>query len=281
MHANNSLGRCWLLVALLYALFVSTASAQPGIPATDSQPAAATRSQMAQPGEHPLMPALRWAHDGKKNLEKLQDYSAVVEKRERVDGKVGEPQYMFVKVRHKPFSVYMYFMGPPELKGREVIYVEGQNDGKMWAHGTGVQKTLFRTVSLVPDGVIAMRGQRYPLTELGLLNLVDRLIEVAQDDIKYGECDVKFFEGAEINNRKCTVIQVVHPVPRRNFLFHVARIFIDDELNIPIRYEAHDWPKNPGDPPQLMEEYTYVNLKLNNGFTDADFDIRNPNYSFP
>ncbi len=29
-----------------------------------------------------------------------------------------------------------------------------------------------------------------------------------------------------------------------------------------------------------MEEYTYLNLKLNNGFTDADFDIKNPNYKF-
>ncbi|MBC7317493.1 MAG: DUF1571 domain-containing protein, partial [Chloroflexi bacterium] len=26
--------------------------------------------------------------------------------------------------------------------------------------------------------------------------------------------------------------------------------------------------------------YTYLNIKLNNGFTDMDFDIRNPNYDF-
>ena len=35
-----------------------------------------------------------------------------------------------------------------------------------------------------------------------------------------------------------------------------------------------------GAEPELMEEYTYLNLKLNNGFTDADFDIKNPNYRF-
>ena len=29
-----------------------------------------------------------------------------------------------------------------------------------------------------------------------------------------------------------------------------------------------------------MEEYTYLNLKLNNGFTDADFDVKNPSYKF-
>ena len=38
----------------------------------------------------------------------------------------------------------------------------------------------------------------------------------------------------------------------------------------------YDWSGKP----QLLEEYTYLNLKLNNGFTDADFDVRNPNYQF-
>ena len=96
---------------------------------------------------------------------------------------------------------------------------------------------------------------------------------------------LSFYPGAKIENRVCTCIEVMHPVPRRNFLFHVARIYIDDELNIPIRYEAYDWPENNGGQlvaveENLTEEYTYLNLKLNNGFTNADFDIRNPNYQF-
>ncbi len=234
----------------------------------------------AQANEHPLMPALRWARDGIGNVERLQDYSATLVKRERVSGKVAGHEYIFLKVRHKPFSVYMCFLGPAALKGREVIYIRGQNDGKMWAHGTGLQKTMFGTVSLPPDGLLAMRGQRYPLTEVGLLNLVRRLIEVAEEDTKYGECDVKFFKGAKINDRICTCIQVVHPVPRRNFLFHLARIFVDDEFNVPVRYEAYDWPGKEGAAPELIEEYTYLNLKLNNGFADADFDTRNPSYRF-
>ena len=99
-----------------------------------------------------------------------------------------------------------------------------------------------------------MRNQRYPLTELGILNLTRRLVEVGEKDIKYGECEVKFYEGAKINNRVCTCIEVVHPVPRRNFLFHLARIFVDKEYNLPIRYESHDWPKEKGGAPELMEE---------------------------
>jgi outer membrane lipoprotein-sorting protein len=115
---------------------------------------------------------------------------------------------------------------------------------------------------------------------LGVLNLTKRLVQVAEQDIKYGECEVKFFKNAKIDDRVCTCIQVKHPVPRRNFLFYEARIFVDEELNVPIRYESYDWPKEKGAAAEIMEEYTYTNLKLNQGFTDSDFDIKNPNYKF-
>ena len=232
----------------------------------------------AKPNEHPLMPALTWAYNGLGNVEKIQDYSATVVKKERIEGKLKEYEHLFVKVRHNPFSVYLYFITDP--KGQEVIYIDGQNDGKMWAHTTGIKDKLVGTVKLKPDDPIAMKDQRYPLTEIGILNLTKRLVQVAEQDIKYGECEVKFLKNAKINNRNCTCIQVTHPVPRRNFLFHLARIFVDDDLNLPIRYESWDWPKEPGAKPELIEEYTYLNLKLNNGFTDSDFDIKNPNYKF-
>jgi len=243
--------------------------------------AATAQLQVGDPNEHPLMPALRWARSGLAGVEKIADYSANLVSRERVEGKLGEQEFFLAKIRHKPFSVYLRFDAPTSLKGQEVLFVDGANEGKMWAHGVGVQRTLFKTVSLRPDGPIAMHGQRYPLTEIGLLNLTHRLIEVGEQDIKYGECEVKFFKGAKINDRVCTCTQVIHPVPRRNFLFHLARVFVDDELNLPIRYESYDWPKKEGAAPELLEEYTYLNLKLNNGFTDADFDVHNPHYSFP
>lgn len=238
-----------------------------------------------RPNEHPLMPALRWANEGLKQMDqRIQDYSAIVEKRERIQGKLGEPQWIFVKIRHKPFSVYMHFLKPQSIKGREVIYVEGANNGKLSAHATGLQ-SAFGTLDLKPTSPLAMRGQHYPITDMGVRNLVQRLLVVGSNDVKYGECDVKIRRNAKIGparaaQRICTLIEVTHPRPRRSFLFHKALIFVDDELNIPIRYESHDWPKEPGGQPELIESYTYLNLKINNGFTDADFDIHNPSYKF-
>jgi hypothetical protein len=100
--------------------------------------AAAPALAPAQSNEHPLMPVLRWAYTGMGDIEKINDYSATVAKRERIGGKLLEYQYMFLKLRQKPFSVYMLFLGPADQKGREVVYVEGQNHGNMWAHGVGL-----------------------------------------------------------------------------------------------------------------------------------------------
>jgi hypothetical protein len=210
----------------------------------------------------------------------MKDYSCTVVKRERIDGKLKDHEYMFAKVRHEPFSVYLYFLAPDDVKGQEVIWVEGQNDGNMLAHaGSGV-RAMVGMVSLKPNGVLAMQGNRYAVTEIGVENLAKRLVEVAEHDKQFGECDVNFFPNAKVNGRVCTCVQVVHPVPRRNFRFHLARVFIDDEYLIPVRYEAYDWPQEAGGQPVLMEEYTYMNVKINNGFTDADFDPKNAAYKF-
>lgn len=246
------------------------------VPVEHAQPA------QQQPQEHPLMPAIRMAQASLAHIDNnIHDYSCTLVKRENIDGKLGDYEYIFTKVRHRPFSVYMYFLGPDNVKGRECIYVAGANDNKLVAHeGGGRLKAILPTVRVDPEGVLAMRGQRYPITEVGFRTLTARLIEVAEQDAKFGECEVKFFKGAKINGRTCTCLQVVHPVPRQNFRFHLARVFIDDELQVPIRFESYDWPKVAGGQPVLLEEYTYMNLKINNGFTDVDFDERNQDYNF-
>ncbi|MCE2727980.1 MAG: DUF1571 domain-containing protein [Planctomycetaceae bacterium] len=243
--------------------------------------AGAGDATVATVGAHPLQPALELAQKGLAGLRgTIKDYSCTVVKRERIDGKLGDHEYMFAKIRHEPFSVYLYFLAPDTVKGQEVIYVDGKNDGNMLAHaGSGV-RAMMGTVALKPQSMIAMQGNRYAITEIGVENLAKRLVEVAEHDKQFGECEVNFFPNAKVNGRICTCIQVVHPVPRRNFRFHLARVFIDDEYTIPVRYEAYDWPQEAGGQAVLMEEYTYMNVKVNNGFTDADFDPKNTAYKF-
>ena len=230
--------------------------------------------------EHPLTPVIKLAKDALAQMQtNVRDYSATLIKRERIGDKLGEHEYMFVKIRQQPFSAYTYFLGPDRKKGQEAIYVQGRNDNKIVGHGVGIQK-IAGTVRLDPLGMLAMKDNRYPITEIGLFNLTEKLVEIGEKDMLKGECEVKVSPGAKINGRSCTCIQVIHPVPRRDFLFHLARIFYDDEMRLITRYEAYDWPREPGGQPVLTEEYTYLNVKLNNNFTDADFDESNPAYGY-
>ncbi len=247
------------------------------------------RAVQPQVQPHSLDPALRLAYDGLKHIkDNVRDYSATIVKRERINGELTEQEFMEAKVRERkmdgdrivvPLSVYFKYLAPKEKKGQEVIWVEGQNNGKLIGHGTGVQS--FVKVHLDPNGWFAMRGNRYPISEIGIQHLTEELIEKGERDRKRDACEVQFFKNAKINGRVCTLLQVTHPVPREYFDFHIAQIFIDDELQVPIRYAAYLWPTTPGGKPTLEEEYTYMNMKLNIGLTDADFDPDNPNYEFP
>ena len=228
-----------------------------------------------RPGEHPLMPALRVAQEGLASIDaSVQDYSAMLYKHERIDGELQEDEVAYIKVRHNPFSVWMYFLKPH--KGRECLYNANTDGtvGKLMARDCG-WRSKFGVVELDPEGRMAMKGQKYPIFKLGVRNLTSELIDVATNDVQFAECEVRT-TPSKINGRAVTLIEVTHPVPRQNFRFHKAQVFIDNELRVPIRYAAYLWPENPGDPPPLEEAYTYLNVKVNNGFTDADFDRENP-----
>jgi hypothetical protein len=241
-------------------------------------------------GAHPLDPALQIAHNSLQHIrQNVVDYSAILIKRELIDGALTEHEYMGVKVRNRklvngavatPFSVYLAFLKPASVKGREVIYVENQNNGHVVAHEGGMKGRFLPTVTLDPTGMLAMRGQRYPITDIGLENLVIKLIEKGERDRQRGECDVQFQQGAKVGDSVCTVLSVTHPVARPYFDFHIAQIFIDNELNMPVRYCAYTWPQEAGGEPVLLEEYTYTRVKTNIGLTDADFDQNNSKYNF-
>ncbi|MGB7326845.1 MAG: DUF1571 domain-containing protein [Rubripirellula sp.] len=239
---------------------------------------------------HPLDRALEIAHNGLKSCrESVVDYTALLVKRERVDGTLGPHEYMQVKVRNRklsgaqivqPLSVYVNFVKPTSVKGREVIYVENANDGNIVAHEGGFKGKFLPTVNIPPTGMLAMRGQRYPMTEIGVENLIEKLIERGTRARQEADVQCEFRKNARVKDRTCTVLQVTSPTKVEGLDFHQAQVFIDDALNLPIRYIAYDWPARRGAALEVIEEYNYLDLKVNVGLTDADFDPYNKQYNF-
>lgn len=226
--------------------------------------------------EHPLAPAIRIAKVSLQAAEALKDYEATFSSQEMVGQKVFTHNAQ-VKIRHQPFSVYMGFMAPNE--GREVLYVDGQNENKLLAHDSGI-KSIVGTVALDPNSRQAMSESRHPVTNIGMKNLVAKMITVWEGETKYGESDVKYYPNAKLGNMDCKVIENTHPVPRRQFNYHITRLYIDKATNLPVRVEHYAFPQEQGGQPVLIEQYTYTNIRPNAGLDNTAFDTRNPAYRF-
>lgn len=226
---------------------------------------------------HPLAATIQYAEERQTYIsENVRTYTCQLVKRERIAGRLQAYQYADVKVRcaehrnglkQEPMSVLMKFLAPAKLNGRIVLFTEGTNDGQAWVRmgGTG----LFKNVELKvePNGETARRESRYPITDIGFDRIMQRLIDLANKDMRTDpeatNTTVTYFQNAKLKDRICTHIQVVHPVRSNDFAFHKASLYVDDELNVPVRLVVFDWPRSDATTPRLVEEYNYMNLKLN------------------
>ncbi len=228
--------------------------------------------------ETPILRALRMIDDCQARYETLSDYVCTFSKRERIDGRLTPRHVMLMKVRTHPRSIYFKFRQPSP--GREAIYVDGRNDGKVLAHEVGLKRLLAGTLSLDPNGSMAMEANRHPITHAGIGSLLDTVEARWSQDLDRPETLVAFRDGQLVGSRPCTLIESTHPLHRPELLFYQVRVYIDRELGLPVRFEAYDWPASPEAAPELVEEYTYTDVKLNVGLSDADFDVSNTAYSF-
>jgi hypothetical protein len=233
----------------------------------------------AKPASGSIDEALNLAYKAREKFRTVRDYRCTFIKREQVDGKLLPREFVEMKARTRPFSIYLKWQTPYD--GREVIYVHGQNDGKLLAHGTGVEKVVGGTVSLDPNGNKAMENCRHAITEAGIGNLIDQLISSGEAEKKLGKSQVEIRQNAKVDGRVCWLVKSTHPNDPKRFPYHRTKVFFDKEHGLPIRFEGYAAPKaNSGPDGELIEEYTYRDLELNAGLTAMDFSVDNPNYQF-
>lgn len=225
-----------------------------------------------------LSAVVRLGQAGQQYIDRsVRDYACLLVKREQIEGKLSDDEFAAVKIRHAhragartvPFGVYLKFLRPTRIQGREVLFVSGQNDDRLIFRKGGPRLSSFSR-ALNPTSPLALSGSRYPVTDIGLSNLVGRLL-VAARDLK--KCEVHCYPGASIDGRQATRVEIINLDRTSPVEFCRANLYIDHELLLPVRYESYDWPVQPRDEPELLEQYTYLRLTLNPGFSDADFDL--------
>ena len=268
--------------------------AQPAdVPATavPSRPTAALKPAVAiEPGgprpraDHPLAWVLKFANEERAYLQRaVRDFTCRVTKRERIEGELQDYYFIDMKVREpvyvgtrlaKPLGVTLEFLGPDDVAGRRVLFVEGQNDDKLLVRKGG-RRFGYLVIDLDPFGPSVRRESLMPVNEIGFSHQLDRTIRTLVQDMAADPAGdntiVEHITSVTINGRGCDMLRVTHPRRRDGLQFFSASVAIDSELHVPVRFDAFDWPHTAGHEPPLLAEFIYTDVRLNVGLDDATF----------
>jgi hypothetical protein len=220
----------------------------------------------------PVDGALQLADAANQSFQNVRDYTCLFIKKERLRGQLQPDNLIDMKVRSQPFSVSLRWLGPRNLEGQEACYVAGRNNGMMRVHSTGLA-SVAGFVSIDPRDPRAMQNSRHAITEAGIGNLINRLTKAWNKERQLNKTEVRIAEYS-YNQRPCTRVEMIHPDGRSGqYETYRTVVYFDKASHLPIRLEMYDWLRAGGAPDgDLLESYSYVNLRTNVGLTDAVFN---------
>jgi len=207
-----------------------------------------------------------------KQYAQVHDYTAIMVSRERVKDVLQAQERILLKFQ-RTFKVYMRWMEGPS-QGREGLYVSGAHDGRFLVYEPRGFQRLF-TAALEPSDARVMDTSRHPVTDVGIGRLLEIVGDNARRASRHGVLRVVDRGACEVAGRRVRQVEGVLPRdPRAGYYAFRVQLFFDEEHRLPIRVVVYDWSD------QLVEDYTYADLRLNPGLTTLDFDPSNKEYGF-
>ena len=131
------------------------------------------------------------------------------------------------------------------------------------------------TAALDPTDARVMEKSRHPVTDVGIGRLLQIVGENARRASRNGLLRVVDRGAGEIAGRRVRQMEGILPRdPRAGYYGYRVELAFDEELRLPIRVVVYDWSD------QLVEDYTYSELRVNPGLSGLDFDPGNKEYGF-
>jgi hypothetical protein len=225
----------------------------------------------AERNQATLRDAISLAEQAQTALQDVSDYTALFTKTERINGRLKK-QVMEMKLRQKPFSVYLFYRSKRE-DGRKAIFVAGRHDDKLVVKDVGIRAALG-TLEMNLQNPLVTCENRYPVTELGISKVVETALTnwTREEKLRGVQVVVTIADGALPGAPDCYRVEVTHHNRLPEIEYQTARLLFDKRSKLPIHVERYGWPESAGEEPPLMEEYDYSNVHTNVGLTDADFD---------
>jgi hypothetical protein len=221
---------------------------------------------------------LQWMYEARKAYAKVRDYQCTLVKQERVQGGVLTPQdIILMKFRQSPFSVNMQWLSPRETAGQEVSFIYGRNNNQMRVRFAKGLKKLVNYVNVDPFDRRVMERSRHHIYEAGIGNLIEQTIKNMEMEKRLNKTQVSTADY-RYNDRECLRVESTRTERMRAadgrdaFYCYRSVLYLDKERKLPLRTENYDWPYQGGPAGgELLEVFSFVDLRLNVGLTDADF----------
>jgi hypothetical protein len=258
---------------------VAMASTASITPPPDMLPAAVPVSGVMT-GKAAMQKNIEILEQGMAQFAKVPDYCATFTKQERIGGDLSEVQQISLKLRHEPLSIYMKWRSG--FTGQQVIYVEGQNDGRMLVKAGGIKGRLG-TLSLDPNSALAMSQSRHPCTMVGLMKAAERILQYQKATVERGTgftCELR--DDAEFDSRPCYRFLAQYDSPEYSQEYRKSEILVDKQLSMPVSVMNFTWAKDADpatlDEQTLIEHYMYTEIQVQQQFADLDFSRQNEDY---
>jgi hypothetical protein len=199
----------------------------------------------------------------------VKAYRAVMQKQERIGGRLQPKEIINVCFKEKPHSVLLVWIEGAR-RAERVLYVDGENNGKMLARPNGLiaRKVAGDVVERDVDGPDARQSGRYPLSEYGIKKGTERTLaawSAARDQhalhVEYlGEQRVR-----EVGDRLCYKLRRRNARPENDGVTELT-IYVDKENLLQVGSVLK------GGGGKLIGEYFFRDIGLNPAFSDGQFE---------
>jgi len=217
----------------------------------------------------PADPLAAMLADGKAAMAKVRDYTCTFTRQERIDGVLGAEQVAEMKVRTQPAAATVKFAKPEAALGTEMTYAANKRDGKIRYRPAGIKAT---PVQVYADDAKLLAANRTPVTRLGVGAILDLVASVAAREKALGNGIEVFTSDYKFDGLAVTRYEIFTRRPHTHRHAYKMVVFVDKETKLPVRCEAYDQPKSGSAAGELLESYSYSNVKYNVGLGDAAFE---------
>jgi hypothetical protein len=199
----------------------------------------------------------------------VKGYRAVMQKQERIAGRLQPKEIIKVCFKEKPHSVLLVWIEGAR-RAERALYVDGENNGKMLARPNGLiaRKVAGDVVERDVDGSDARQSGRYPLNEYGIKKGTERTLAAWRAAHDQGALHVEFLGEQlvkEAGDRPCYKLRRRYARPENDGVTELT-LYVDKENLLQVGSVL----KGTGG--KLIGEYFFRDLELNPAFSDGQFE---------